>query len=76
MNPESLAAYFQSVSEAIPRWLLLIGTSVGHGYMLIVGLNIFYAWPLPHGLLKYTRKIDLMVAAAGPLLFAARARPF
>jgi uncharacterized protein len=70
MNPESVAAYFQSVAESIPWWLLLIGASVGHGYMLIIALNVFYAWPLPHGLLKYTRKIDLMIAAAGPILFA------
>src|SRR5262245_57481248 len=71
MNPESVAAYFQSIAESIPWWLLLIGASVGHGYMLIIALNVLYAWPLPHGILKYTRKIDLMIAAAGPLVFAA-----
>ncbi len=71
MNPESLAAFLQSVANAIPWWLLLIGASVGHGYLLIIALNVFYAWPWPRGLMKYTRKIDLMFALAGPILFAA-----
>src|SRR5213596_1275551 len=70
MNPEILAAYFHSVADSLPWWVLLIGASVGHGYLFIVALNAFYAWPLPHELLKYTRKIDLLIIAGGPLLFA------
>src|SRR5262245_56762287 len=70
MTPESVAAFFHSVADAIPWWLLLIGASVGHGYMLIIGLNVFYAWPMPRSLLKYTRKMDVALAAAGPLFFA------
>ena len=34
-------------------------------------LNVFYAWPLPHELLKYTRKIDLLIVLRGPVLFAS-----
>src|SRR5262249_16726519 len=37
---------------------------------MIVGLNVLYAWPLPHWLLRYTRKIDIVIIFAGPLLFA------
>ena len=70
MTPEALAAYFQSVADAIPWWLLLAGASVGHGYLFIVALNVFYAWPLPRGLMKYTRKIDLLIAMGGPILFS------
>jgi predicted MPP superfamily phosphohydrolase len=71
MNPESVAAYFQAIADALPWWLLLFGATVGHGYLLIVSLNIFYAWPLPRGLLKYTRKIDMLFVLAGPVFFAA-----
>jgi hypothetical protein len=70
MNPETLAAYFQSVADALPAWVLLLGASVGHGYLFIVALNVFYAWPLPHELMKYTRKVDLLIVMSGPLLFA------
>jgi predicted MPP superfamily phosphohydrolase len=70
MTPETLAAHLQSVADALPWWLLLLGACVGHGYLFIVALNLFYAWPLPHEVLKYTRKIDLMVVLAGPVLFA------
>lgn len=70
MNPEMLAAYFQSVAESIPWWLLLIGACVGHGYLFIIALNVFYAWPWPHDVMKYTRKVDLFIVAAGPLIFS------
>jgi uncharacterized protein len=71
MTPENLAAHFQSIADSLPWWLLLAGASVGHGYLFIVALNIFYAWPLPHDLLKYTRKVDLLIVLCGPVLFAA-----
>lgn len=70
MTADALAAYFQSIADALPWWLLLVGALVGHGYLFIVALNVFYAWPLPHGLLKYTRKVDIAVIFAGPILFA------
>jgi uncharacterized protein len=70
MNPETLAAYFQSVANSLPWWVLLLGASVGHGYLFIVALNVFYAWPLPHELMKYTRKVDLLIVMSGPMLFA------
>lgn len=69
MSPEQFARYFQSVAESLPWWFLLMGACVGHGFLFIVALNVFYAWPLPRKLLKYTRKIDLLIVMAGPLLF-------
>ena len=70
MNPETVAAYLQSVADSLPWWVLLLGATVGHGYLFIISLNLFYAWPLPHQLLKYTRKIDLLIVMGGPFLFA------
>jgi predicted MPP superfamily phosphohydrolase len=69
MTPETLAVYFQSVADTLPWWVLLLGAFVGHGYLFILALNIFYAWPLPHELMKYTRKIDLIIVMAGPVFF-------
>src|ERR1700722_2807643 len=70
MTPEILAEYFQSVANALPWWVLYLGAIVGHGYLFIVALNVLYAWPLPHGLLKYTRKVDLLfVLFGGPFIF-------
>jgi uncharacterized protein len=70
MTPETLAAYFQSVADSLPWWVLLLGATIGHGYLFIVALNVFYAWPLPHELMKYTRKLDLLIVMAGPIVFA------
>lgn len=36
---------------------------------MVVGLNVLYAYPLPHGLLRYTRKFDVLVILLGPALF-------
>lgn len=69
MLPETLAAYFQSVAHSLPWWLLWVGAWVGHGYLFIVALNVFYGWPLPHKVLKYTRKIDMLIVLSGPILF-------
>jgi uncharacterized protein len=70
MTAEALKQYLEIVSLSIPPLLLLFGACVGHGFLMIVGLNVLYAHPLPHRLLKYTRKVDLLVIFAGPLVFA------
>jgi hypothetical protein len=67
---ESLAHFLEYLSASIPVPLLLLGACIGHGFLMIVGLNVLYAWPLPHAVLKYTRKIDLLIIAGGPLAFA------
>src|ERR1051325_79800 len=67
---EALAQFLESVSASLPVWVLLLGACVGHAFLMIVGLNVLYAWPVPHAVLKYTRKIGLLMVDAGPLLFA------
>src|SRR3981081_2714953 len=69
MRGEQLVAFFQALSSALPPWLLWLGACIGHGFLMTTGLNILYAWPLPHGLLKVTRKIDILVILLGPVLF-------
>ena len=70
MTPELLAGYFQAIANSLPWWVLILGASIGHGYLFIVALNVLYARRLPHELLKYTRKADLLIVAVGPVLFA------
>src|SRR5258708_5485858 len=69
MNTEHLVAFFHALSSSLPPWLLWLGACIGLGFLMTTGLNILYAWPLPHGLLKVTRKIDILAILAGPLLF-------
>jgi predicted MPP superfamily phosphohydrolase len=57
------------LADALPWWVLLLGASVGHGYAFIIALNLIYARPLPHVLMKYTRKLDLLIALCGPPFF-------
>src|SRR4051812_26293160 len=70
MTPAALAHFLESMSLSVPPLLLLLGACIGHGFMMIIGLNVLYARKLPHRLLKYTRKIDLLIILAGPIVFA------
>jgi len=49
--------------------VLLLGACVGHTFFLVVSLNVLYGWPLPHKVLKLTRKIDVLLVLAGPVFF-------
>src|ERR1700756_551335 len=69
MNAEHLVAILEALSASIPPWLLWLGACVGHGFLMTTGLNVLYAWPLPHGVLKVTRKIDVLIILLGPVLF-------
>jgi hypothetical protein len=69
MTVYDLAAAFRSVLDAVPAPLLWLAAWVGHGYLLMVGLNVLYAHPLPHKLLKVMRKVDLLTIVAGLPLF-------
>ncbi len=69
MNAEHLVHFFQEFSASLPPWLLWLGACVGHGFLMTTGLNVLYAWALPHGLLKITRKIDLLTILLGRVLF-------
>ena len=54
----------------VAAFVLLVGACVGHTFLFVVGLNVLYAYPLPHQVLKVTRKVDMLLvlrslAAAG-----------
>ena len=70
----ALAPFLNSTSiPGLPSWLsdavLYFGACLGHTFFWVTALNILYAWPLPHGLLRYTRKLDVLIIIAGPVLF-------
>jgi predicted MPP superfamily phosphohydrolase len=69
MSVADVGEFLRELSLLVPSWLLLTAACVGHGYLMIVGLNILYAWPMPHQLLKVTRKLDLLIIMAGPIVF-------
>jgi predicted MPP superfamily phosphohydrolase len=50
--------------------LFFLAACVGHTFFMVVGLNVLYAWPLPHGVLRYTRKLDVGLILLGPVVFA------
>src|SRR5436309_2625357 len=66
---EHFVHFFQSLSASLPSWLLLLRACIGHGFLMTVGLNVLYAWPLPHSVLKVTRKLDILIILTGPALF-------
>jgi uncharacterized protein len=69
MSVDYLAEHMQLFGAALPPWLLYLAACVGHAYLMVVSLNVIYAWPLPHELLKVTRKLDLLLIFVAPLLF-------
>jgi uncharacterized protein len=71
-----LADYMEGFARPIPWPVIWIGACLGHAFWMTIGLNVLYAWPLPHKLLKFTRKIDLLLIGLGPLLFFAALDPF
>jgi uncharacterized protein len=58
-----------AILDALPTWLLFLLACTGHTFFMVVSLNVLYGWPLPHALLRVTRKIDILVILAGPVLF-------
>ena len=69
MTAEHLVAFLQALAVSVPPWLLWLGACVGHGFLMTTGLNVLYAWPLPHSVLRVTRKVDILVILSGPALF-------
>ncbi len=49
--------------------ILFLAACTGHTFFMVVGLNVLYAWPLPHAVMRYTRKIDVLIILLGPVLF-------
>jgi predicted MPP superfamily phosphohydrolase len=67
---DSLAQAIQSSFVSMPVWLVLVGACLGHAFLMTVGLNVIYGNPLPRAVLKYTRKVDILIILCGPLVFA------
>src|SRR5687768_5147831 len=59
----------RSIAEWLPTWLLFVGACLGHAYLWTVALNILYGNPLPHWILKFTRKIDILFILSAPASF-------
>lgn len=57
------------LDRAVPWPLLWLGACLGHAFLMTVGLNVLYAAPLPRQILRLTRKVDILVILAGPLIF-------
>jgi predicted MPP superfamily phosphohydrolase len=60
----------ETAANAIPWPLLWFGACLGHAFLMTISLNALYAWPLPRSVLKLTRKLDILIILAAPLIFA------
>ena len=70
MLPLLKILYFSSdVLARLEGVVLFLGACVGHTFFWVLVLNVLYAWPLPHGLTRWTRKLDVLIVLAGPVLF-------
>ncbi len=67
---DGVLPFLQSWANFFPTWFLYVGACVGHGFWMIVALNLYYSYPLPHRLLKFTRRVDLLIILSGPIFFA------
>ncbi len=59
-----------AIVDAIPPVVLFVAACAGHTFLLVTSLNVLYGFPLPHGFLRVSRKIDVLLVLAGPVLFA------
>ena len=57
------------VSSRIPWPLLGLGACLGHAFLMTVSLNVLYSAPLPRSVLRITRKLDILVILAAPIIF-------
>lgn len=60
---------FTAIVDSLPAALVFVIACTGHTFLMVTGLNVLYGWPLPHWLLRVTRKIDILIILAGPVLF-------
>ena len=49
--------------------IFYLAACAGHTFFMVTGLNVLYAWPLPHSILRFTRKLDVLIILMGPVLF-------
>ena len=68
-----LAFLSDALSPFLQSWpgvvVFFLAACAGHTFFMVTGLNILYAWPLPHTVLRFTRKLDVLVILASPVLF-------
>src|SRR5260370_27656734 len=64
--PEALSPLFQTWPGIIVFYL---AACAGHTFFMVTSLNVLYAWPLPHSILRFSRKLDVLVILCGPILF-------
>src|ERR1051325_2190542 len=61
--------FLAPIVDAIPPALLFVIACTGHTFLMVTGLNVLYGRPLPRRVLQVTRKVDILIILAGPLLF-------
>ena len=49
--------------------IFYLAACAGHTFFMVTGLNVLYAWPLPHSILRFTRKLDVLIILMGPVVF-------
>ena len=69
MSFESLADGLRTLADLPPTWLLYLGACLGHAYLWTIALNILYGHAVPHWVLRFTRKLDILFILSGPAIF-------
>lgn len=64
-----MVTLLESIAALIPWPLLWLGACLGHAFLLTVSLNVFYSWLIPRSILRVTRKADILIILAAPLIF-------
>jgi hypothetical protein len=70
-----LADTMDAFTRPIPWPVPWIGACLGHAFWMTIGLNVLYAWPLPHKLLRFTRKLDVLCICLGSVIFLIAVNP-
>src|SRR5262245_33056013 len=69
MLTAALAEGLRALTDLPPTWLLYVGACLGHAYVWTVALNVLYGNALPHWVLKFTRKVDILFILSAPIIF-------
>jgi predicted MPP superfamily phosphohydrolase len=67
---EALLNYYHALFQHVPGVVLWLGACVGHTFLWMVSINVFYALPLYHKIQDFCRNVDFLIILLGPLLFA------
>lgn len=69
MGFASMAEGLRALADLPPTWLVYLGACLGHAYLWTIGLNLLYGNALPHWVLKFTRKVDILFILSAPAIF-------